>query len=210
MARKVYQGSTNDKERSMQKLIAAVGAVIAVKGYQGLTITNIAKEAGLDRRLITLYFGTVDHLIETYVKGKDYWLSSSGDAVELINAQHSNDTRPIIESILQNQLAYFYDSQEMQKIVLWQISESTALMSAVSREREKLSQHFFALSDIELKYKDIDLRAVSALLVAGIYYLVLHAKSTDSLFCEIDLNTEEGMERIKKAISLVLENTYKG
>ncbi len=208
MARKVYQGSTNDKERSMQKLIAAVGAVIAVKGYQGLTITNIAKEAGLDRRLITLYFGTVDHLIETYVKGKDYWLSSSGDAVELINAQHSNDTRPIIESILQNQLAYFYDSQEMQKIVLWQISESTALMSAVSREREKLSQHFFALSDIELKYKDIDLRAVSALLVAGIYYLVLHAKSTDSLFCEIDLNTEEGMERIKKAISLVLKNTY--
>lgn len=208
MSRKVYQGSTNDKERSMQKLVAAVGEVISLKGYQGLTVTNIAKTAGLDRRLISLYFGTIDHLIETYVRGKDYWLNASGDATQLIKANDGKDTMPILESILKNQLDYFYNSQEMQKIVLWQISERTALMSAVSKEREKMSEIFFALSDVELKDTNIDLRAVSAILVAGIYYLVLHAKSTDSLFCEIDLNSEEGMERIKKAISLVLENTY--
>ncbi len=209
MARKVYQGTTNDKERSMQKLIMAVGEVISIKGYKGLTPTNIAKTAGLDRRLITLYFGTVDHLVETYVKSKDYWLSAAGNATALIKANKGNDTKTILESILNNQLDYFYNSQEMQKVVLWQISERTALMSAVSQESEEMSKSFFALSDIELRGENIDLRAVSALLVAGIYYLVLHANSTDSLFCEIDLNTENGMNRIKKAISLVLENTYK-
>ncbi len=210
MARKIYQGSTNDKERSMQKLIAAVGEVISVKGYQGLTLTNIAKTADLDRRLITLYFGSLDHLIEIYVRGKDYWLAAAGDATALIKSNKGKDTLPIIEQLLTNQLAYFYNSAEMQKVVLWQISERTALMSAVSKEREKMSEIFFALADKDLKGKDIDLRAVAALLVAGIYYLVLHAKSTDSLFCEIDLNTEEGMQRIKKAISDMLENTYKG
>lgn len=100
--------------------------------------------------------------------------------------------------MLINQLDYFSTEEEMQKIILWQISQSTRIMKEICEERELLSKHFFALSDQELQGKDIDLRAVSALLVAGIYYLVLHTKSTDTTFCEIDLNTTEGLARIKK------------
>lgn len=208
MTRKTYQGAINDRERSMKKLVDAVGEVISVKGYQGLTVTNIAKTAGLDRKLIALYFGTVNHLIEIYVKGKDYWLSVASETTELINGNKGENTQSILATILKNQLEYFSASPEMQKLVLWQISERTELMSDVSRDREKMSEIFFALSDIELKGKDIDLRAVSALLVAGIYYLVLHTSSTDSTFCEIDLNSEEGMQRIKNAINLIVDHTY--
>ena len=207
MARKTYQGISNDKNRSIQKLIDAVGSIIEFKGYTGLSATNIANAAGLSRRLITLYFGTVDNLIETYVRGKDYWLAASGNAVGLIKDNTGENTRQILECLLQNQFDYFFSNAEMQKIILWQISESTEIMKEICEEREQLSKSFFALSDKELG-KDVDLRAVSALMVAGIYYLVLHAKSTDTLFCEIDLNAPEGMARIKKAISLILKNTY--
>ena len=79
MTRKRYQGEINDKERSKQKLIKAVGIVLKNKGYIGLTATNIAKAAGLSRRLITMYFGSVDELVETYVRNKDFWLAASGD-----------------------------------------------------------------------------------------------------------------------------------
>jgi AcrR family transcriptional regulator len=208
MTKKRYQGPSNDKERSIQKLIEAVGTVIKTKGYTGLSATNIAGAAGLSRRLITLYFGTVDILIETYVRGKDYWLAASGDAVEMIKKNIGENTRQILDCLLQNQMDYFNNNEEMQKTILWQISESTQIMKEVCEERELLSKVFFALSDKELKDKDIDLRAVSALLVAGIYYLVLHAKSTDTLFCEIDLNAPGGMVRIKNAISMILKNTY--
>jgi AcrR family transcriptional regulator len=208
MARKTYQGISNDKERSIQKLINAVGSIIESKGYTGLSATNIANAAGLSRRLITLYFGTVENLIETYVRGKDYWLVASGEAVSMMKENKGENTRQILECLLQNQLDYFFSNEEMQKTILWQISESSTIMKEVAEEREQLSKYFFALSDKELGGKDIDLRAISALLVAGIYYLVLHAKSTDTLFCEIDLNTPEGMARIKKAISLILEKTY--
>ena len=188
MTKKRYQGASNDKERSTQKLIDAVGTIIKTKGYTGLSVTNISKAAGLDRRLITLYFGSVDNLIETYVRGKDYWLAASGDAVEMIEKNSGENTRQILDCLLQNQLDYFFKEEEMQKIVLWQISQGSQIMKEVSEERERFGSHFFALSDRELEGKNIDLRAVSALLVAGIYYLVLHAKSTDTLFCEIDIN----------------------
>lgn len=208
MEKKRYQGALNDKDRSKQKLIQAVGIVIQDKGYTGLTVTNISKAAGLDRKLITLYFGSVDNLIEIYVKSKDYWVAATGDAGIMIENNQGKDTKQILKNLLLNQLDYFYENEEMQKIVLWQISQRSQIMYQVCEEREQLSSTFFALTDKELKGNDVDLRAIAGLLVAGIYYMVLHAKTTDSLFCEIDINNPEGMKRIKEAISLVLEYAY--
>jgi AcrR family transcriptional regulator len=208
MTRKKYKGEINDKERSKKKLINAVGKVLKSKGYVGLTATNIAKAAGLSRRLITIYFESVDDLVETYVRNKDYWIAASGNTGQIIEENKGQDTKRIIESLLQNQLSYFYNNAEMQKLILWEISKKTKIMQEVCEDRERLGSKIFELTDKELKGKDIDIRAVSALLVAGVYYMVLHAKSTDTLFCEIDINTAEGMDRIKNAISFILENTY--
>src|SRR5690554_6487133 len=108
MAKRKYQGPSNDKSRSMQKLMEAVGRSINTYGYTRPIDTNIAKAAGLSRRLISLYFGTIDNLIETYVRGKDYWIAASGDAVDLIEKSTGENTRPIADQLLQNQLRYFF------------------------------------------------------------------------------------------------------
>ena len=208
MIKKRYQGQCNDKERSSLKLIQAVGKVLKNKGDIGLSATNISKAAGLDRRLISLYFGTVDNLIETYVKTKDYWVIAAGNAGDMAEENKGENTREVLESLLLNQLEYFYKNKEMQKIVLWQVSERSKIMSEICEERENLSSIFFALADKELKGSNVDLRAITGLLVAGIYYMVLHAKTTDSLFCEIDINKTEGMQRIKEAIGQVLKYVY--
>lgn len=208
MTRKKYQGEFNDKERSKKNLIKAVGKVLKAQGYTGLTATNIARAAGLSRRLITIYFGSVENLIETYVKGKDYWIEASGNIGEMIVDNKGRNTKKIIEQLLQNQLKNFYDNPEMQKLILWEISENSKIMHQVSEERERLGTKIFNLTDKEFQGKDIDIRAMSALLVAGIYYMVLHAKSTDTLFCEIDINTPDGMERIRNAISIILDKMY--
>jgi AcrR family transcriptional regulator len=208
MIRKKYQGKYNDKERSKSKLLNAVGKVLQSKGYTGLTATNIAKEAGLSRRLITIYFDSVEDLIETYVRSKDYWIEASGNLEEMILDKRGGSTKEIIEDLLQNQLQNFYDNPEMQKLILWEISQKSNIMHQVSEERELMGFKIFSLTDKEFQDKDIDVRAISALLVAGIYYMVLHAKSTDTLFCEIDINTPTGMERLKSAISFMVEKIY--
>lgn len=208
MVRKKYQGEFNDKERSKQKLISAVGKVLVSKGYTGLTATNIAKEAGLSRRLISIYFNSVDELVEVYLRNKDYWTTTAESTGKYIQDRNGGDTRQIVDYILQNQLDYFYNNPEMQKVILWEISKKTDVLYNLSNERERLGSEIFKLIDKDLKAENKDIRAVSALLVAGIYYLVLHAKSTDTLFCEIDINQPEGMKRIKNAISLIIGAVY--
>jgi hypothetical protein len=129
MNRKPYQGPVNDKEKSKRRLIEAVGA------------------AGLDRRLITLYFGTIETLIETYVRGNDFWIQAADSAAQTLNAEPREPIQDLINSVLQNQLDYFLHDEEMQKIVLWQISQSTKIMSEVCEAREQVGHPFFALAD---------------------------------------------------------------
>jgi len=203
-SRKQYQGEKNNKERTMGKLIAAVGEVLKEKGYPGLTIANISKEAGVDRKLIGLYFGTLDNLVETYIRGKDYWLSATMNAVEFFGNAPEVGSKGFLESLLLNQLEDFLTNTEMQKILAWQICEESLIMSEISQEREKMSALFFAFADKELQGKDLDLRAVVTILVAGIYYIVLHSAHTKSTVCEIDISTPEGLSRIKASIKNIL------
>lgn len=209
MAKKTYHGVTNDKERSKQKLVDAVGVIIRSQGYTGLNASNIAKHSGVNRRLINLYFGSLDTLVETYVRGKDYWVAASGNAGELMEKNKGQDTREILETLLINQLNYFFKEEEMQKIVLWQLSQRSQIMFEVAEERERLGAAYFELADPLFDKTGVDLRAVAGLLVGGIYYMVLHAKANDSLFCQIDVNSPEGLNRIKNAISVILKDTYK-
>lgn len=209
MQRKTYKGINNNKERSMLKLIEGVGKVIREDGYTGLNAANIAKKAGVNRRLIYLYFDSLDALIETYVKGKDYFVDSEGNAGQLLKAPETATSRDILENMLINQLDYFIKNEEWQKIILWQISERSQVMFEIAEQRERLGEAFFKLAEQDLPGKDVDLRAVAGLLVAGIYYMVLHAKSNDSLFCGINVNTMEGQNRIKSAIQQILANAYK-
>ncbi|MBB2954143.1 MULTISPECIES: TetR/AcrR family transcriptional regulator [Sphingobacterium] len=208
MARKTYQGEKNNKSRTMNKLIQAVGIVLKNKGYTGLTVSNITAEAGVDRKLVSVYFGSVNNLIETYIKGKNYWDTINESAINLLTTAPETSTRLILENLLLTQLEHFTNDEEMQKVVLWQISENTELMAHVIANREEIYPLLFPKADQELKDQQVDLRAISSILVAGIYYLVLHTKTTNSTFCEIDLTTDQGMGRIKTTIKKILEDTY--
>ena len=201
-----YKGIKNNKEKTMAKLMQAVGHVLSTKGYTGLSATNIAKEAKVDRKLISLYFGTVDELIERYIRSKDYWLTKTTPAKENI-LNNPESTKDILEDLLLSQLDNFRTNLEMQKAVTWQISEKSNIMSEITRNREEISKLFFAQADKELEHTTVDIRAISSLLLSGIYYLVLHSNNTESTVCEIELD-DKGFQRIREAIRQILNWTY--
>jgi hypothetical protein len=52
--------------------------------------------------------------------------------------------------------------------------------------------------------EQIDLAAIANVLFGGIYYLVLRSRTVDT-FSGIDLHTEEGWQRIERAICQMLD-----
>jgi len=55
-----------DKETTKKRLIEAVGELIRLRGFKGLRISIVARQADVDRKLIYRYFGNLNNLIEAY------------------------------------------------------------------------------------------------------------------------------------------------
>lgn len=206
MPRKVVQGPIRDKEKTKQKLLAAVGKILKTRGYSGLKVSKIAAVAGFDKKLIYEYFGSTEKLIDEYIRSQDYWSKMNQEGVEV---DISDGGKELSKVAILNQYEHVKRNKELQKIILWGLSESKPILKKVADDREDIGEMLFTnIIDPHFKDKSIRYRAIAALLVSGSYYLNLYTGYNASKFCGIDLKTDEGRKEIEKAIVEIIDFAY--
>lgn len=207
-ARKTLSGPLRDKSRTMARMVAAVGKVIQKKGYPGLTAPNIATAAGVDKKLVWTYFGGVDNLIEEYVRQKDFWKFAAKGFIEDLLKNPESIGKEGIDSLLQSQFETLHKDKVLQKIIHWELGETNKMLRNIADKREAVGEQLFAHVMPDFENTNVDLRARLALLIGGIYYLSIHARTNGSTFCGIDINEDTGRERIERAIRDLIFDTY--
>ncbi|SMP32818.1 TetR/AcrR family transcriptional regulator [Chryseobacterium profundimaris] len=206
MARKVVQGPIRDKEKTKQKLLGAVGKILRTKGYSGLKVSKIAAVAGFDKKLIYEYFGSTEKLIDEYIRTQDYWSKMNQDNIEV---DISDGGRELSKMAILNQYEHIKKNKELQKIILWGLSESKPILKKIADEREEMGEMLFKnIVDPYFQDKSTRYRAIAAVLVSGAYYLNLYTAHNASMFCGIDLKSEEGRKEIEKAITEIIDYAY--
>ncbi len=204
--RKTTGGLIRNKQRTKEKIIKATETIFREKGYSGLTNANITKEAGVNHTLIRKYFGSLENLIEEFVKRKDFWQLPNNERIKNLVKEQRGLNKFDIAFLLNSLFENVFHSEDLQKILLWELSEDTNIMKKIAQEREVLGEELFKLLDNNKEHK-FDLRAILALQIAGMYYLSIHTKSNGSLFCGIDLNTPEGRQRIINSMETIIDLT---
>ncbi|PWN71152.1 TetR/AcrR family transcriptional regulator [Chryseobacterium phosphatilyticum] len=209
MPRKVVQGPIRDKEKTKQKLLAAVGKILRVKGYSGLKVSKIAAVAGFDKKLIYEYFGSTDKLIDEYIKSQDYWSNNlaAGNNGEV---DFSDGGKELTKIAVINQFESLKKNKELQKIILWELSEPKPILRRLADEREEMGNVIFK-SVIDPYFGDEKgkrIRAIMALLISGAYYLNIHTAANGSTFCGLDMKSEDGRSEIEKAIAEIIDFAY--
>lgn len=206
--RKVVSGPIRDKEKTKRRLIATVGKVLQKYTYSGLSITNIAKESGLNPKLIYLYFGNLDGLIEAYIMEKDFWsgklrthITDLKESARPIDAHDADD-------LFQLQFDSFLKDKSMQRIIHWEMGVKNKLLRKIADDREKVGESALELISPQFEDTDVDIQATLAIILGGIYYLTLHAKNNGSTVSGIDINEDEGKERIEKAIARLIRRDF--
>lgn len=189
-----------NRDETMQRLLAAVGEILKEKGYTGLGVNKIALRAGVSKELIYRYFDSLNNLLKIYISGRDYWQPLLKD---LNNASPDNSLQMFTE-LLQNQFRFFYEEKEMQRFILWQISEYNSLLRSISEDRESEGAKLLALTNTHFNGSGVNFRAVMALLLGGIYYVVLHAEHNKSTVAGMDVNREKDREEIVRTIGQIL------
>jgi len=77
-------------------------------------------------------------------------------------------------------------------------------MKSVSDQREEEGEKVLKMTDPFFAGSDINFRALIALLLGGIYYIVLHGETNKSTVSGIDINLEKDRKAISETIRQVI------
>ena len=198
---KKQQLKIRDRQITSRRLISAVGSLLAKKGFKGVGVNAVAREAGVDKVLIYRYFGGLEGLIAAFGRQGDFWPSSlelaGGDLKKF--SQMSMDER--LSVFASNFIGSLRKRPLTQAIMAWEIIEPNDLTEELERIREQSIIEFFQMFFLKDQIQ-IDLQAIIMLIGAAISYLVVRSKNID-LYGGLDLGSDQGWERIERAIETI-------
>lgn len=190
-----------DKQITSRRLISAVGSLLAKKGFKGIGVNAVAREAGVDKVLIYRYFGGLPGLIAAFGKEGDFWPSS----LELAGGDLQRFSHLPLDKRLSELGANYIQALRKrpltQAILAWEMTESNELTEELERVREQSIIEFFQMFFIK-EQAQIDLQAIIMLIGAAISYLVTRANSID-LYGGVEIGSDKGWQRINRAISKI-------
>ena len=200
--RKKYK--LRDGERTRRELLQAVGELLLAQGYTGLKVNKVARHTGKDKSAIRHHFGSLNELVKAYIREKDHW-PPFFERFRTEDFAGKDGVQKLFTELMQENFRSFLGNPEMQKLILWQISEENPLMRSISEARESQGAELLALASPYFVPAGISFKAVTGLLLGGIYYFVLHAGANKSTVCGIDVNLESDRVIVLKTIGQIIE-----
>ncbi len=173
--RKTVSGPIRNKERTKAKLLATVGKILQADGYPGFTITNISKISGSNAKLIYLYFGSVENLVDAYIAEKDFWGRLTAQQLLKEQGKPKNiNIADLLAGRLELYYAFLLENPDLQGLLVWELSGKVKSLSNFSAAKRA---YFNFIFDLPLKSKgrksqlseqlDILLSGLTALCIYG-------------------------------------------
>ncbi|RHM25263.1 TetR/AcrR family transcriptional regulator [Phocaeicola vulgatus] len=178
--------SAKDIEES---ILDAANQLIENDGFSKLTVTGIIHLAEIEPVQFYHRYEDLNKFIDEYVKKYDYWFN------DIIKSQkQSSNDKELYTNILTGLFHSLSENKAMQELLKWELANNNETSQRTARLRElhtlPLCQKYSKLfSDT-----DIDIVTISALIIGGIYYLILHDEL--STFSGINLKMESDRQRV--------------
>ena len=197
-----------DRQITSRRLIAAVGSLLAREGFKGVGINAVAREAGVDKKLIYRYFEGLPGLIAAFGNEGDFWPS----ILELAGGDIQAFTGLPLEKRLSGMAANFIEGIRKRPLTLaimaWEMVEQNELTRALEEVREQRIMEFFSIFFAKDQGKT-DLQAMIMLVGAAVSYLAVRANSID-IYGGLRLDKEDGWQRIQNSIDEMIKGFLAG
>ncbi|MGL1862633.1 MAG: TetR/AcrR family transcriptional regulator [Pseudodesulfovibrio sp.] len=196
-----------NKELTKNKLIKAVGKVMADVGFQQVGVNLVAREAGVDKKLIYRYFNGLTDLVAAYGQTIDFWPS----AEELLGPDREaiRDMVPheLMSLFFKRYLRAILSRPHTLEILAWEAIERNDLTRGLEEVRARTALEFFELMEHDPP-EDVDLTALVIIMAGAVNFLAVRSRIHRNLG-GIDLQSEAGWERIEKTVDQLMEGILK-
>jgi AcrR family transcriptional regulator len=191
--------TARDRAATEERLLQAVGTVLARDGFGAIGVNAIAREAGIDKVLIYRYFGGLPELLTAWGASGRFWPTVD----ELLG----DDAARVQALPLAERLALFFDRfidalrarPLTLEILAAEIVERNALTAILEAERETWGERVEAAFGGDDFRRRPELHGVTLLLVAGVQYLLVRSRKI-RLFGGLHLDRDADWHALKQAL----------
>lgn len=176
---------------------AAVESVLK-RGFSGSLVSEIIKKAKIEPVVFYNRYQNLEEFFSEFVKGYDYWFSDVAKEANKLETPHDQFIA-LIEGLQECMI----EKSVMLELIRWEIAVDNDITKRTASIREMFTLPLAEKYDDLFKNSGIDFVAIATIIVSGLYYLYLHKDR--STFSNIDMNTEEGRNRVNQAIKFLSE-----
>ena len=185
-------------EEIKEAIFKATETLVIAKGFDNVLITEIMELAEVEPKVLYKHFSNINDLFDNFIRQYDYWFL---DLCKL----HIDKKNPkkSFKKLLSGLINSLYDNPVMQKILIWELSNTNDLTERTAKNRETNSGSLLKFYSESLN-KNFDY--FSSLLISGIYYLILHKDI--STFCGINYNNKDNKLLLIEFVEKIIDSYY--
>lgn len=187
-----------DRELTEQKILDAVGKIIAEEGFEKAGVNAIAQKAGVSKILIYRYFGSIEELLAKYILQKDYWINIKIDESKI------KDAGNFIKNMFRKQAMQLRDDITLKRLYRWELSTNSPIIKQLQQKRETNGCQLIKLFSHLTQSPETEIAALASILSASISYLALLEESCP-IYNGINLQSNNGWEQVINGIDLLID-----
>jgi AcrR family transcriptional regulator len=191
-----------NKEMTKQRLVEAVGKVLAEVGFQHLGVNQVAREAGVDKKLIYRYFHGLPGLIAAYGETVHFWPSADELVGDDRDAVEDMPPHALMSLFFKRYLRAILKRPQTLEILAWEAIERNELTKPLEEVRARTALEFFELMQADPP-EDVDLTALVIILAGAMNFLAVRSRIHRTLG-GVDLQTEQGWSRIEQTVDMIM------
>lgn len=179
-------------------IMQALESLVAQCGFSDVMLMDLVNASGIETSVFYRRYQNIEEALNSLANKYDFWVNEAIDMTQIDVLGY----KKFYSSVLKKMYHELSDSKVMQKLLLWELNEDTEQTRRTANVRESMNMGLLTYYDLVFKDTKIDIKCITALLVSGIYHLVLHKER--SSFCTIDFNFKEAEKRLENAIDSIV------
>jgi len=194
-----------DKEQTRQRIVEAVGRVLAKGGFKKLGVNRIAKKAGVDKVLIYRYFGGLPELVTEYGNSIEYWPRPE-EVVPEPSEVRQGDGAETLRLFLRNYVRAIRQRPMTLEIMAWEMTAHDDMAARLEDVRVRTALECFEQMELN-GAEQCDLTTGVLMLFAAVNSLLVKSRHTGTVG-GLDLRDDAAWERIDATVGAMAHGIF--
>lgn len=179
--------------------------LIIQRGFIDLQLTEITRKAEIEPVVFYNRYQNLEDFYGEFIKKHDYWLT---ETVSKQGAEQNDPSEENCAKILDGLITELLNDKIMLEVLRWEVAVENPVTERAALIREL--QNMQLVQKYKKLFRDsgspINIAAFSSIIIAGIYYLILHRDR--SSFCGLDYNDPKDLDILRTTVSQLVKLVF--